>query len=497
MKHILGKRFAFAYKVKLQSKFEDIDCLSEMVATSTHEEPMASNPEMLFQQLQEGKVTLNLMPMLALMAWNSDVWDGQMGQTVMKNWWQSVLVQAWQGDVLPKKLMVLRAVLADNERYPGPGPVIRAMRQHLRSSLQQQFKRTEEETIILALLEQDAQKLALCAWQCLESVSVVVARQQLPHHLPLVKEAQLHWLRLWLNGSMTERQSTTPALKLLLNQHDLSVQLQCARTILDNDSVYKNIEQHQDVLEDYAEIVGYFSMWNRQAEFRNSLSEKQLQRLGHWLGTGNYQTLKNILYEIVHYEAQYGTTEDDQKKIEVSKNRYLFWQDYQHLFREAWLLVSESVYDGYATCRQADNIKKVLGLTYPKILIRLGNYFVIQTFVQKGIGVDLVMTSDVYAVELCLSKNGLSANDLDDLSLSLIHDHVFLWQEMLESTLSKYFSIYKNKTYKKNHSAQDRKNWETRKGQLKKWEDAARKRYGNDAVNRFALSLVDAVEPFD
>ena len=78
------------------------------------------------------------------------------------------------------------------------------------------------------------------------------------------------------------------------------------------------------------------------------------------------------MHEIVHFEAQYASAEDDVRRAikTTSKNRYLFWEHYQHLFRETWLLVSEQIYSDYAACREIDNIKKVSGLTYPKILIR-------------------------------------------------------------------------------------------------------------------------------
>ena len=491
MRQALGQQFAFAYQAKLKSEFENNDFIS-VTYSQEYSEPETYNPDILFTQLQQGKTPLNLIQMLILMGWDSKIWNGYEGHSAMESWWHSALEQEQQGNDIPKKMMVLRSVLADRERYPGPEPVIRIMRKQLKNVVQRQFLQPEERTVILTLLEQNAHKLALFAWQCRQSVTAVLIAQNLPYRLPLVREANLDWLVFWMNGTELQRKQTIPALKSLLNQQDLSAQLAYAHIILENDAVYNKIVQCQEVLVSYAELVRYLSLWNRQREFKSGLSTKQLQRLNHWLGTGNYQTLKNILHEIVHFEAQYASAEDDVRRAikTTSKNRYLFWEHYQHLFRETWLLVSEQIYSDYAACREIDNIKKVSGLTYPKILIRLGDYFIIQTFVQKGIGVDLVMTTDVGTVEYWLSQDTLSASNFEDLSLCLIHDHVFLWQEALARTLSQHFAILKKNHHQDMTDIQNSESLTERNRQLGPWKKAARQRYGSENVNRLALSLI-------
>ena len=177
MKQSQDSHFAFAYKAKLKSEFEGENFISLVPHAQEYSEWFTCNPEALFLQLKQGNIELNLMQMLSLMGWESDVWDGHAGQIAMANWWRSVLTLERRGDEVPKRMMVLRSVLADRERHPGPEPVIRIMRKHLKSILQNEVFQPEETTVIQALLEQNASKLALYAWQNLESVCTGQAAQ--------------------------------------------------------------------------------------------------------------------------------------------------------------------------------------------------------------------------------------------------------------------------------------------------------------------------------
>lgn len=494
MNFIRPNLFDFAKNSTLKSKFKGIKQITKDLGIQFNETQIQSlNPQVLFEQLIKGKMDLDLIQVFSLMGWENHQWTSQNGKIAMRNWWLSALDKAQQGELIFRHIMVLRTILADTERYPAPKDVIKTMRIGLDNLIASgEWKDDKYVDVLQALVSQNAKKLAEIAFKQNKSVLQLIKEAGFPRKLPIIEEAELLWLKLWLNTDITQRQKTSAALNQLLHtQSSLDQQQKFAVFILNEAIFVKPFAQLKQIVANYPEIVHWFSICDRDNDFRKSLELEEIQRLNCWVGSGNYQSLRALLIDITRYESL------ESSAIELTENRYIFWNNYQHLFRESWLFVSQYTYDRHPDIKRLKNVKIISGFSKPIILIRIGQYYLLQMFIVRGTEVDFIMINDTEKVEQLLYQSIISYTAITQLSICLLHDHLYKWQADLAYTLDRNFSIQPSgsiiditQTLSRNY-LQETSNFSfksERNEPVKSWLRNARQRWTNQQLQQTAFT---------
>ena len=437
MNFLRSNLFDFVYQNKLESKFKGVKKIAGLIDFSFDDQVMIHlNPHELYAQLVHAPIDLNLIQVFALMGWDDHQWKSSDGKIAMKNWWLSALNKEKEGDPRLRLVMVLRAILADTERYPAPKDIVKVMCEVLQQLIRsgEWGQDQDSHAVLVALLADDVEvQLAQLAIQQCQTVFKMVEVAKFPTKLPIIQDANIEWLRFWLESNKLQRQNLRQALNELLHR-DLALeqQLQFASLILKHRDFSESIELLERKVKDYPELVAWFSACARQSEFKSPLSLDERRYLNCWIGTGNYESLHGILMQV----AQQTNDEGDVQKTE---SRYIFWRNYQHFFQEAWLLLPQQYFAQYKS--NLVNVKQVQGTDYPVVVLKIGDYFIFQYLLGTAAKNDLLMTDDILGVEKILNQNIVLDMQLQNLNLVLIHDHLHRWQADLAYTLHQHFKI--------------------------------------------------------
>lgn len=427
--------FAFTEKAKLQSKFSGMKSIADFINFPFDESLILQlDPEKLFAELIRSPIDLQLIQVFALMGWDGNQWKSAQGRQAMKHWWLSVLEKDREGEPLLRLVMVLRTVLADLERYPAPIDVVKVMRDVLEDLIRtDEWGEQTDVDILLALISGDAKTLAKIAMREYKNVVQLVLEANFPKKLLIIHDANIEWLSLWIQSSKKQRQIFRQPLNALLNK-SLPLEQQCklASSILNHNFFSLKNESLEQKVKDYPELVAWLSACARNTEFKLQLTSEERQRLGCWIGFGNYESLRQILVEIAQNKA-------DEGDLSKTTNRYIFWKNYQALFQEAWLLLPHKFFVKNKT--DLSNVKELQGADYPVVVLKIQNYFVFQYFLGTAANNDLLMTDDIHQVEQILNQRLVLDNQLKQMNLVLIHDHLFKWQSDLAYTLDQHFKI--------------------------------------------------------
>lgn len=435
MNFISPNLFDFVKHRQLTSAFKGIKRIAKDLDINFDEAAIQSlNPQLLFNQLVYGKIDLELIQVFTLMGWEDHQWTGKDGKTAMRNWWLSALDKDQQGEPVFRHIMVLRTILADTERYPAPKDVIQTMREGLESLIKSgEWKYKTNLDLLQALITQNAKKLAEIAFKQNKSVVQLLQNAGFPTKLPTVQDAQIQWFLIWLNESQQQRKNTTLALTEMLDSLDLDNQQKFATLVLNIPHLNKPLAQLKQLIAGYPEIDHWLSICDRNNEFRQIFKIDEIQRLECWIGTGSYQSLQNLIIDITKYE--------EPSVLEFTERRYIFWKNYQDHFRESWLLVSQSTYDNHPDIKRFPKVKIITGFTKPIILIRIGEYYLLQMFILKGGEADIIMFNDTKNIEILLKNSKISYTQFMQLSICLIHDLNNLWQSDCAYILDTKFNI--------------------------------------------------------
>lgn len=486
--------FDFAYRSCLTSRFAQPQFKSLLQQKNLARVQNMRRPQVLYQQLIQQPIQLDLIELFMLMGWRSDVWLSESGKIAMHHWWQSVLSDYKQP--ILRLIMTLRVVFSDTERWPGPRPVVQAMCAEMQVLIQRgEWPNQTQAAVLLVLTQQDPEQLAKLALKQSLSVSALMTQAHLPVNLPIVMQAEQEWLILWLEQDKLRRSGLAMALRQLLHA-DLSLQRQHELThqILMNRCLPKKLLALKAKVVEYPEVVAWLSACARQQAFRQGFSVDEMQLLRCWIGTGNHEALKGLLRRLA---IQLTDTEG----LKKTENRYIFWRNYQDSFEETWLLVPAPIYHSAADIQQFTNIRIAHHTLDPIAVLKMGQYYIFQTFIGAGNPAesDLLMTADVSTVESLLESTQVSYKDIQKLDLCLIHDHKYYWQADLASTLDQVFGIVPSsamidvapnmqRSYRKEVQRVDFQ--AERRKQIKTWLYGARRRHEESVLGRVALSAI-------
>lgn len=427
--------FTFAVTAKLKSEFSGVKYIADFIDLPFDESLMQQlDPGKLFSKLIRSPIDLQLIQVFALMGWDGNQWNSAQGRQAMKHWWLSALEKDRDGEPLLRLVMVLRTVLADLERYPAPKDVVQVMRDTLEELIRtDQWDEQTDVDILQAIISNDTKTLAKLAIQAHKNVQQRIEQANFPKKLLIIQDANIEWLSLWVQSSKKQRQILRQQLNALLNR-GLPLEQQCklASSILNHNNFSVKNELLEQKVKDYPELVAWLSACARNTEFKLQLTSEERQRLGCWTGFGNYESLRQILVEIAQNKA-------DEGDLSKTTNRYIFWKNYQALFQEAWLLLPHEFFVKHKT--DLSNVKELQGADYPVVVLKIQNYFVFQYFLGTAANNDLLMTDDIHQVEQILNQSLVLDNQLKQLNLVLIHDHLFKWQSDLAYTLDQHFKI--------------------------------------------------------
>lgn len=429
MKLMSDTLFSFSERAKIQSQFTQRTNTNRTLQKNDLYPPSLSTAEDLYQKLIQAPIKLELLDIFVLMSWRSEVWKTPQGQRVMKHWWQSVFDSNMQ-----RTIMMLRVALADYERWPGPIPVVKAMQQELQSLLKKgEWPNKNQIAILLAIIKQDALMLATLAFVAKQTVQLAMQTVNLPVNLPIVLTAEEHWLDCWFTLKPVNQKDFSKHFHQMLHENlPLERKIQFGKVILNTVHLPHGLDSLKNKVGHYPDIVTWLSNCIKKHEFKINFSNEEKKRLNCWVGTGNYEALKTLLTKIA-----LGETEDINKTL----NRYRFWNNYQHLFEETWFLLPPDLYARYPDVHRLRSVRVILGYSYPMALIKIRNYYFIQTFIGGGTDVDFLATENIENIEIMLSNLEMSYTRLSAQNWCLIHDHFFCWQADLAYILDKNFAI--------------------------------------------------------
>lgn len=487
--------FNFAQKVTLSSRFVQPKFKSAL----QRQQRLApahkmTKPQALYDRLKQAPIKLSLIDILVLMGWRSDLWLSDDGQAAMQHWWQSALADT-ERPVL-RLIMMLRVVLADGERWPGPKPVIQAMSDEMQALIKRgQWPHPTQAELLLILARQEAAQLAALAIKQSQSVRALLQEVSLPTSIPVVMEAEEQWLVLWLKQNKSKRSNMAVQLRQLLRT-DLTLQRQqrLAKQILACPHLPQQPKDLKAKVADYPEIVTWLSACARQIEFKQALAIQEMQLLRCWIGTGNYEALRGLLLQVA-------ADHTDQDNIKKTENRYIFWRNYQDFFEETWLLLPSEIYHTSIDIPKLTSVRELSHSVDPIAVLKIGSYYIFQMFIAKGKSgqSDLMMTQDLSRVEELLQKPQISYDEIKQLNLCLIHDHYLFWQADLAQTLDQSFSIkshsgriditpFMHRSYAKEV---EREEFQVeRRKTIKMWLRGARSRHSEAALKKAALSAI-------
>lgn len=445
----------------------------------------------VFARLQQGPAALDILELLSLFGLDTPAWNSVEGQRVVRHCLASV-----RDDPSLRRCTELRALLADHERWPGPGPLLAQLRQQLAGLVRgRQWPNPSQHELMLAVFERNVVQVAQLAIRAIESVPRLFRQAGLPPGLPIIAEAVPHWFRSWIDLPANGRRPLASLIHEYFEQQGTVEQQQAiARRILSHPGFPQTVEGLRPKVATHNEITLWLSSWSRNSLFRQGFTDLQRRLLSCWIGSGNYAQFENIIRGI-------GSCLDpDEEKKTI--NRYLFWRNYQERIEEGWLLIPDEWTEWYPESSRLRNRIRLDGYEHPVGAFKLGEYYFFQTFVPGG-GQDLLVSGEVARIQGLMDRGFIDDYELRSLEFSLIMDHSHLWQIDAAWLLQKHFGISPASpriVYGESHSgtplqadfvrkSQEQDFREKRRIALSSWAVGARRRHGADRLRERALAL--------
>lgn len=453
MNFIRPDLFDFAKNSTLKSKFKGTKKIAKTLNISFDEVAIQSlNPQLLFDQLTKGKINLELIQVFALMGWENHQWTSKNGKTAMRNWWLSALDKDQQGESVFRQVMVLRTILADTERYPAPKDVIQTMRTGLENLIQSgEWKYKNHLDVLRALITQNVKILAEIAFQQNISVLQLIQEAGFPIKLPIVKDAGKIWIQLWFKSEKNKRFHLKNAIGQTLNYtSSLEHHTEITNLILDDVGLARQVESLKNQVSNYPEITEWLKRIKSTHQKSHKLIDyyKKLRNphakllLSCWIGVGNYEQLKAMVYNLadMHFSDHDEWTTNSRN---AQKRRYDFWQHYQFLFEDIWLLLPNHFW--YISNTYAiDNTRHLYDFNYPLAIFKLGHCYICEPFVAKATQAQLFIiygSEKEQEIEDLLSSEQINFHQLKSYPILLEHNHHNGWQPLLKTALKDKLGI--------------------------------------------------------
>lgn len=409
------------------------------------------DPKLLFEKLQYGIIKdLDLLQTFTLMGWDDNLWKIPTGYKAMQNWWLSAFHQEDKGDKNLRIVMILRIVLADTERYPAPKDVVQLMGkvfQDLFESGKCNFKIDYD--VLNAIVSKIPKELAKISFLQKKSVIEVIQASGFPNKLPIIEDANEEWLKLWFHANHNQRTPLNNKLIETLNTFsNLNTHIRLTNLILNDINLPRDIFHLKQEVKKFPEIAEWLKKVKSVNKSKNTLikyyqslhPENAKQLLSCWIGVGNYEQLKVMIYNLadLHY------SDNDEwtiKSRKAQKNRYLFWEDYQFFFEEIWLLLPQK-YQYISEKYAIDNIRNLEGFYYPIAVFKIGSNYIFQPFVSKATQANLFAINDSQdELESLLNEPNISMNQLLSRDVIFKHEHNLGWQPELREILKNKMAI--------------------------------------------------------
>lgn len=453
MKFIAPHLLSFVKNAQLKSRFTSISKIAKFsnleIDISTIE---GLDPNILFKKLQDAIVEdIDLLQTLNLMGLEDNRWKTQNGYTVARNWWLSALKKEKDGDSNIRMVMVLRTILADTERYPAPKDVIQTMRTSLDKLIELgewPFKNNID--VLKGLTSQNAKKLAEISYN--KSITVLELMQEngYPEKLPIIEEANNIWFMLWFKSPKEKRLYLRDKVKSLIYSYkSIEQHINLTNIIIDQLGLPQQVAILKNEVKKYPEISEWLKYIKNHQSQKNNLVEyyqgliniNSRQLLSCWIGVGNYLQLKGMVYQLAD---MYFNDDYDEKIVNsrnAQKNRYNFWEEYQFLFEEIWLLLPNK-FDYISKNFSIDNTRHLNNFKYPLAIFRIGDFYICEPFIAKANQAELfIILAQQHEIEEKLNQKIINFNDLQSFPVILEHDHHNGWQPLLKKELKKRFGI--------------------------------------------------------
>lgn len=465
--------FSFVDQVELHSRMRSSTRKGLSLTgaqTQRHERPDAAR---LYAQLAaKTPLELQATDVFALWAWKQGDWQHETGRAAMRHLWQLALQQP-----IIKLLMLLRVLHADNERWPGPRPVIQAMADELKHLIASQVWDVQADLIGALMAGDGGKRLATLAFGRHQSVQGWLEQAKLPTRLEIVSEAAGHWLGLWIQAPMSQRQPLQAALQeTLATAETPDARVRLARRIFDSPHLPSDPRQLVEKVKHYPELVSWLSDCARKIDFKRQFTGKDAAKLTCWIGVGNYAIFGELIEKFLWRLP-------NETSINAQRNRYKFWNDYKEKFEGFWFLLPPG---DYLAARQKYGhltIKEVKGFKVPLVVFKISDYFIVQPFGVKATEADVLLieaTEDLWS--MLSEQDRISYGQLKE-QLVMIHDQMFLWQVDLASILRDRFGIKGpvGQTFRDHAQQLDRRK------KVAEWLKQAAQRYSREELRAYAL----------
>ncbi len=407
---------------------------------------LVEEPEELFERLSRGSTTLAAVELFSLLVWDSEAWEREPAERVVRHLWNSIVHQS---DL--RQIALYRVLLANKEKWPGPDPLIRLLSNDLKTRLLLQWPDKSQARVLMCLANEDAQGLADVIIKAHDADLPVqyLRRLKLLGRLPVAEAALPFWIAGWAGlkpGRRTglARQTGLPQ---VLADLDFTRSLQVAQVILEDEVIRQKMQATQ---ESWPELEIWFRQRNSDALWRNGLTDLQRQRLEQWLRSVSFRDFQRWSRRIIDALPK---ILDDPKKEEQEKNqldrRVTYWQNYQQQFQQVrFLLPSETL----EVLREEDKSLEV-GANVSVLgehragcevgIFHIGKYCLVEFF--RGKQSELRILKEEYATQL-FTQARWTLEGLRELPYEWIQDHNRFWQSELVFVLDRIFDVRPDKT---------------------------------------------------
>lgn len=452
-----------------------------------------------FYELVLGKIkNFNIIDVLALtVIQNNDWYDSELAKTVAENWWLSVLDKN-NRKALQASLMLVLQYHNDSKSYQGL-PSSEALG-YLKQAFSSQNETLWSDNIlrlsVQSILENRPSRLATLALDNEMTVNQLIKNYSLPVKTEFRKNASNEWLTLYL--TLTEQQLSRYSKAIqnfLCQKNNIQFAVTQAELIFNNRYFKKDLSALEKQTHKFIDIHGWLKDWNKNSEFQKLLDNQYKSILRCWLGAGNYYQLEKA----VRYIAQINL-ENIQQNRSISINRYMFWTNYQRYIIDYWLLIPASQQSKYYPIFATTNIKLINNKNHlryfdsivtrnlasvPTVLLKFDNYYFFQPLVNRAGGkdsADLIMTDNVQLLGNLLKSDNIDIHQFDKVEPCLIHDHMYLWQPDMASSLLEQFNITMKESFIRSNN---KINHKERLNYIESWYNSSRFK---ELLGRYATS---------
>lgn len=402
-----------------------------------------------FVLLCQGVSDINLLQMLALLNDTHNDY-ATFGDLVAKNLWKSILSDTVSFNALIK-------ILIKPLSFGLIAPKLKTQARHTH------WPDEHLQKFVLCIFDKNAEQYAKWCIDCYQPPQFWAQKYELDLPSEFAKKAQIHWFNHYFNLPNREFEHYEPSIKSLIPNHSTKAQEAFALMLIDYPALITRAKQDDTLWSHLTALYQFLKKQSQAIDFLQKLTTIQRQRLKEWVGAGNYNALEKLVNIIAKEKGEF-----DNKKGSISVNRYIFWKNYQHHLLDYCLLLPQS-YASYA--KQYPDVNTKILQNYhseynePCVLLRFENHYFIQMLIKKADQTNLLMTSEVERIDKALQSVYFDADILDDIEICLEHDHVYLWQYALYTTLKDQYDILPSQAARQ----PDADKWQERQQKLKNW----------------------------